>query len=72
MAGGPTQKAELAPTTLIEVDPAEIEAAALAIAFSMGRLYGAAKPDDKRMLRQAALAALYAAGRVRLERALKK
>ena len=53
------------------VTDAEVEAAALAMAYATGRLYGAAKPADKKVLRAAARAGLYAAAMVRLEAGLK-
>ena len=50
------------------VTEGEVEAAAAALAWSMGRLWGAAKPVDKADLRAHARAALYAAAGVRLYR----
>ena len=46
----------------------EVEAAAAALAWSMGRLWGAGKPADKADLRDHARAALHAAAGVRLYR----
>ena len=66
------QKAEMVLAANAMVTDAEISAAALAIAFRMGRLFGAAKRDDKVMLLEAARAGLYAAAMVRLEAGLKK
>ena len=50
------------------VTEGEVEAAAAALAWSMGRLWGAGKPADKADLRAHARAALYAAAGVRLYR----
>jgi hypothetical protein len=50
------------------VSDGEVEAAAAALAWSMGRLWGAGKPADKADLRAHARAALYAAAGVRLYR----
>lgn len=51
-----------------QVTEGEVEAAAAALAWSMGRLWGAGKPPDKEDLRAHARAALYAAAGVRLYR----
>jgi hypothetical protein len=48
------------------VSEGEVEAAAAALAWSMGRLWGAGKPADKADLRAHARAALHAAAAVRL------
>jgi len=66
------QKAEKAQAAHSMVTDAEVEAAALAMAYATGRLFGAAKPADKKVLRAAARAGLYAAAMVRLEAALRK
>ena len=50
------------------VSDMEVEAAAAALAFSLGRLWGAAKHSDRDDLRAHARAALYAAAGVRLYR----
>ena len=66
------QKAEKVQAAHSMVSDAEVEAAALAMAYATGRLYGAAKPADKKVLRAAARAGLYAAAMVRLEAGLKR
>jgi hypothetical protein len=48
------------------VSDEEVEAAAAALAWSMGRLWGAGKPADKADLRDHARAALHAAAWVRI------
>ena len=48
------------------VSEGEVEAAAAALAWSMGRLWGAGKPADKADLREHARAALQAAAWVRI------
>jgi hypothetical protein len=49
-----------------QVTEGEMEAAAAALAWSMGRLWGAGKAADKADLRAHARAALYAAAAMRL------
>lgn len=48
------------------VSEGEVEAAAAALAWSMGRLWGAGKPADKADMREHARAALHAAAWVRI------
>jgi hypothetical protein len=50
------------------VTDGEVEAAAAALAWSMGRLWGAGRPADKADMRAHARAALYAAAGVRIYR----
>jgi hypothetical protein len=50
------------------VTDSEVEAAAAALAWSMGRLWGAGRPADKADMRAHARAALYAAAGVRIYR----